>query len=145
MVTRCKLLTLVFVMALAGWGTGSLAQELTDEAARALVARNGHADMIVVNGKVVSVDDAGYNPNPGNIYEAMAVKGDRIMALGTSQRMRSLADSHTKVIDLMGQTVIPGIIETHAHLYGDQDLAQEMGLRTPDKGTNVRVQAKKDM
>ena len=119
MVTRFKILALVFIMAIAGWGTRSLAQELTDEAARALVSRNGHADMIVVNGKIISVDDAGYNQNPGNIYEAMAVKGSRIMALGTSQRIRSLADSGTKVIDLMGQFVIPGIIETHVHIYGD--------------------------
>ena len=144
MVTRCKILALVFVLALAGWTTRSLAQDLTDEAARALVAKHGYADMIVVNGKIVSVDDAGYNQNPGHIYEAMAIKRDRILAVGTNARVRSLADSNTTVIDLMGQTVIPGVIETHAHIYGDADLAQQAGLFWPDKGKNITVQAKKD-
>src|SRR3972149_421136 len=47
------------------------------------VAANGYADMIVVNGKIVSMDDQGYNANPGHIYQAMAVKENRILALGT--------------------------------------------------------------
>src|SRR3970040_1669813 len=70
------------------------------------VAKHGYADTIVVNTKVISVDDAGLNNNPGHIYEAMAIKGDRIIALGTSERIRALADSNTKVLDLTGQTVI---------------------------------------
>ena len=48
------------------------------------VAKHGYADMIVVNGKLVSVDDAGYNGRPGSIFEAMAIKGNRIVALGTN-------------------------------------------------------------
>jgi len=109
------------------------------------VADHGYADLIVVNGKVVSMDDAGVNENPGRIYEAMAVKKDRILALGTNQRIQTLADSRTKVIDLQGQMVFPGIIETHAHLFGGGQLGAQMGLRTPDKGVNVRVRAGKDV
>ena len=109
------------------------------------VARHGYADMIVVNGKVVSVDDAGLNMNPGHIYEAMAIKGNRIVALGTSDRIRTLANSNTTVIDVEGQTVIPGIVESHVHIFGDPVLAAQMGLRTPDKGVNVRVKAGRDV
>ena len=47
------------------------------------VARYGTPDQIVVNGKIVSMDDPGLNTNPGRVYEAMALKGNRIMALGT--------------------------------------------------------------
>ena len=109
------------------------------------VARHGYADLIVVNGKMVSMDDRGLNTNVGNVYEAMAVKGNRIMALGPSERIRALADANTRVIDLQGQTVIPGIIETHAHLFGNPRLAAQMGLRSPDKGINVSVKAGRDV
>ncbi|MCH7978408.1 MAG: hypothetical protein IH935_05460, partial [Acidobacteria bacterium] len=109
------------------------------------VEDQGYADMIVVNGKVVSMDDAGLNESPGNVYEAMAIKRDRIMALGTSERIRRMANSKTKVIDLGGQTVIPGVIETHAHLYGNAQLGAQLGLRTPDRGVNVTVQAGRDV
>ena len=101
------------------------------------VAQNGYADTIVYNGKIISVDDAGYNNNPGHIYQAMAIKKDRIMALGTSEKIRAMADSHTWVIDLAGQTVIPGVIESHVHIFGDPQFAAEMGLKSADHNVNV--------
>ncbi|OFW40283.1 MAG: hypothetical protein A3J28_07585 [Acidobacteria bacterium RIFCSPLOWO2_12_FULL_60_22] len=107
------------------------------------VAKHGYADTIVVNTKVISVDDAGLNNNPGHIYEAMAIKGDRIIALGTSERIRTLADSNTTVLDLSGQTVIPGIVESHVHIFGDPAFAAQMGLKNP--GVFVRVEAAKDI
>ena len=55
------------------------------------VAKFGYADEIVVNGKIVSMDDYGYNANPGHIYEAMALKGNRILGLGTNQQIRAMA------------------------------------------------------
>ncbi|HWP85024.1 MAG TPA: amidohydrolase family protein [Terriglobia bacterium] len=109
------------------------------------VAEHGYADLIVVNGKVVSMDDPGVNENPGNVYEAMAVKKDRIIALGTSQYIRTLANAKTKVFDLQGRMVFPGIIETHAHLFGGGELGAQMGLRVPDKGVSIRVRAGKDV
>ncbi len=57
-----------------------------------LVARQGYADIILTNGKIVSMDDRSNIPNtPGNIAEAMAIKGKRIMALGSNAEMRRLA------------------------------------------------------
>ena len=109
------------------------------------VAQHGYADLIIVNGKIVSMDDTGRNTNPGNIYEALAVKKDRIVALGTDERIRPLADSNTTVIDLQGQMVIPGVIETHVHIFGDAALAAGMGIQSPDTGVSLRVQASKDI
>jgi len=109
------------------------------------VARYGTPDQIVVNGKIVSMDDPGLNTNPGRVYEAMALKGNRIMALGSNQQIRSLADRNTKVLDVGGLTVIPGIIDTHAHLFGDERIAAELGIRSPDKGIALQVEAGRDM
>ncbi|MBI4442116.1 MAG: amidohydrolase family protein [Acidobacteria bacterium] len=109
------------------------------------VAEHGYADMVVLNGKIVSMDDRGINNNAGSVYEAMAVKGSRIIALGTSQRIRSLANSRTRVFDLRGRMVMPGIIETHSHLYGGGVFAQQLGIRSPDRGIRVSVQAGRDI
>ena len=95
------------------------------------VADHGYADMIVLNGKVVSMDDAGLNESTGRIYEAIATKKDRIIALGTSERLRTLAGPKTQVVNLGGRTLIPGIIETHAHLFGGGDLAPKWDCRRP--------------
>ena len=84
-----------------------------------LVAEQGYADLILFNGKVVSMDDRSIVPNtPGNIYEAMAVKGKKIMALGTSAEMRALAGPETESIDLGQRTLLPGLIQPHYHLFG---------------------------
>jgi predicted amidohydrolase YtcJ len=109
------------------------------------VAKHGYADMVVFNGKIVSMDDIGYNQNPGNIYQAMAIKGDRIMALGTNERIQTLANSDTQRIDLKGMTVLPGIVETHVHLFGGGAVGAELGIKYPDKGMAINVQAGKDM
>ena len=73
-----------------------------------LVAQHGYADMILVNGKIVTMDERRYVPDvPGRIYEAMAVKGKKIMVLGTDEEMRRLAGSQTRIVDLGKKTVIP--------------------------------------
>ena len=109
------------------------------------VAKHGYADMVVFNGKIVSMDDVSSNENPGNIYQAMAVKGDRIMALGTNERIRAMANADTKLMDLAGQTVIPGIVETHVHLFGGGAVGSELGIKYPDKGVQIRITAEKDL
>jgi hypothetical protein len=84
-----------------------------------LVAQQGYADLVVTNGKIVSMDDRSATPNtPGHIYQAMAIKGDKIMALGTDAEMRSLSGSNTRFVDVGDKTVIPGLIQTHYHSYG---------------------------
>jgi predicted amidohydrolase YtcJ len=93
--------------------TVGFSQEIPD-----LVAQQGYADTIVINGKIVSMDDRSIVPNtPGNIYQAMAIKDKMIMALGTEAEMRQLAWSGTQVLDVSGRTVIPGLIQTHYHTF----------------------------
>jgi predicted amidohydrolase YtcJ len=108
------------------------------------VAANGYADSIFINGKIASMDDQGYNNNPGTIYEAMAVKRDRIMGLGTTAHIRTLANTSTTVYDLGGMTVIPGLIDTHNHNFGG-GVGPTMGIRAPDTGVLLNVKAGRDM
>ena len=53
----------------------------------------------------------------GAYREAMAVKGERIMFLGTTAELLPLAGPNTKKLDLKGRTVIPGIVDSHTHLH----------------------------
>ncbi len=66
-------------------------------------------DTILLNGKIVTVDDR------FAIVQALAIKNQRVVATGSSADIRKLADSSTKVIDVNGRTVIPGLIDSHAH------------------------------
>src|SRR5438105_4139665 len=85
---------------------------------RQLVEDMGYADTILVNGKIVSMDDRSITPDtPGHIYTAMAIKGKMIMALGNDADIVELAGPATKTVDLGRKTVIPGIILTHYHTY----------------------------
>jgi predicted amidohydrolase YtcJ len=67
------------------------------------------ADMVLVNADVVTVDEA--LPRA----QAVAIKGDRILAVGTDDEMAKHRGDGTEVIDLQGQMVIPGFIEGHGH------------------------------
>ena len=99
-----------------------------------LVAQQGYADMVLFNGKVVSMDDRSITPNtPGNIAQAMAIKGERIMALGSNAEMRGLAGPNTRFVDVGNRTVIPGLIQTHYHSYGSaaRTYGPQMGLVDP--------------
>jgi predicted amidohydrolase YtcJ len=66
------------------------------------------AESILVNGKIVTVDDR------FTIGEALAIKGQRIVAVGKNDDIRKRYAS-AKAIDLRGRTVIPGLIDNHAH------------------------------
>ena len=69
-------------------------------------------DLIVVNAKVYTMDTA--LPRA----EAFAVSQGRIVAVGASAQVRSLADRRTRVIDAEGMTIVPGFIDTHNHPIG---------------------------
>jgi len=70
------------------------------------------ADLILTNGKVVTVDEE----IPDG--QAIAIRADTIMAIGTSEEIAALSGESTEVIDLEGQLAIPGFIEGHAHFMG---------------------------
>ncbi len=74
-----------------------------------LSVQAGEADLILVNGKIVTVDDQ------FRIEQAVAIKGSRIVAVGKNAEVRKQAAAGAKVIDLKGRTVIPGLIDNHSH------------------------------
>lgn len=67
-------------------------------------------DLIIVNGKVVTVDEK------FSFAEAVAVKNSRIIAVGTRTEIEALKGAGTKVLDLKGQTIMPGIVDSHVHI-----------------------------
>lgn len=73
-------------------------------------APNTVPDMILVNGRVVTMDAA------DTITQAVAISGDRIQATGTDDAIRALAGPETLVIDVYGHTVTPGLVDAHNHM-----------------------------
>jgi len=67
-------------------------------------------DLILTHARILTMDET--NPSA----EAIALAGERILALGTNAEMLALADPATRVIDAKGRTVLPGFFEGHVHL-----------------------------
>ena len=67
------------------------------------------ADLILVHGKVVTVDPA------FSVREAVAVRGDRLLVVGSDAEVMATRGATTKVIDLKGRMVLPGLIDSHMH------------------------------
>ena len=67
------------------------------------------ADLILHHGKVVTVD------RDFSIRQALAVKGDRLVKVGTDREVMSLRGPTTVVVDLEGKMVLPGLIDSHTH------------------------------
>src|SRR6476620_2616557 len=67
------------------------------------------ADIVLDNGKIITVDDR------FTISEAIAIRGQRIIAVGPTSELSKFKGPQTQVMDLKGLTVIPGLIDNHAH------------------------------
>jgi predicted amidohydrolase YtcJ len=76
--------------------------------ARSLAVRTA-ADVVLRNGKIVTVDGA------FSIKEAVAIRDGRFVAVGSNADIRSFMGPATRIIDLGGRTVIPGLIDSHIH------------------------------
>ncbi|MGH9658237.1 MAG: hypothetical protein ACRD96_06815, partial [Bryobacteraceae bacterium] len=74
------------------------------------------ADLIVVNARVLTVDEA--QPRA----EAFAVKDGKFIAVGSNADIRNIASSRTRVMDAGGATVLPGFIDCHCHVSGVTEL-----------------------
>ena len=72
-------------------------------------AQQAVPDLILTNGKIITVDER------FTIAQAVAVRGDRVVAVGTNAEISQLAGSVTKRIDLRGKAVVPGLIDNHSH------------------------------
>jgi predicted amidohydrolase YtcJ len=76
------------------------------------------ADMIITSAKIATLapDD--------RMASAVAIKGDRFMAVGNDADISALADANTRSIDAQGRLVVPGLIDGHAHM--DREGLKEM-------------------
>ena len=75
-------------------------------------AKKQPADLVLTNGHIVTMEAT----LPA--AEALAITGDRIVAVGSAKKIKPYIGSSTRVIDLQGQTAIPGFIDSHAHFTG---------------------------
>lgn len=73
-------------------------------------AQSAAPEAIFTDGKIVTVDEQ------FRIAEAIAIRGDRIVAVGTAADIGALAGPATDTVDLGGRTVVPGLIDNHMHL-----------------------------
>jgi predicted amidohydrolase YtcJ len=82
------------------------------------------ADLVLRNGKIVTVDEA----KPEAL--AIAISGDTIVAVGSNQEIQPYVGAATKVIDLKGALATPGFIDAHVHFTGVGDAAKNLKLAT---------------
>jgi predicted amidohydrolase YtcJ len=107
----------VFLKAAGAAGTAGMLSSALPDAAGAPAptqipaqAATGPADLILANGKIITVDSA------STVAQAIAIAGDRILAVGSDATMAALSGPATRVLDLKGKAVIPGITDGHAHM-----------------------------
>lgn len=88
------LLSVLVTLSLGLAATGALSQQ---------------PDAILLNGKIIAADEGGTS------HQALAVRDGHIVAIGKSAAIKKLAGKQTRVVDLGGRTVIPGLIDSHMH------------------------------
>ena len=89
------------------------------------------ADTAYINGKIITMDQN------ESLAEAVAIKYGRFLKVGTNKEVSHLVDDETKVIDLVGKTVVPGLIDSHSHMMAvgaerklNVDLSEEAGVHS---------------
>ena len=97
-VARCGTLTRL-VLTFAGWFSCAGGPATADES----------PDLVLHSGHVITVDAR------FSIAQALAVRGGKLVAVGTNDTVRALAGPNTRQIDLAGGTVLPGLIDSHTH------------------------------
>jgi predicted amidohydrolase YtcJ len=104
-----------------------------------LVQDSRFADTIYVNGTIITVNDQ--QPTA----EAVAVKDGRILAVGDRRTVEALKGTETQIFDLQGQTLVPGFIDPHGHMFqqGVAALVADL-LPSPDGDVDsiAKLQAK---
>lgn len=98
--SRTRSLTTALVGAFALASTGLLG------------AQSAPADLVLTNGRIYTVD--GSRP----VVDAIAVRGGRVVFIGDRAGAAALAGPATRLVDLEGRTVIPGMTDAHAHVAG---------------------------
>ena len=90
--------------------TGTMTVQAQETAVEPLTAAKAPADLILKNGQVKT---------PASWSQAIAIKNGVILKVGTTEELKPYQGSKTRVIDLHGETVLPGFFDSHVHpLYG---------------------------
>jgi len=102
-------------------------------------AENGRADVVLYHGKIYTADPA------RSFQQAIAFTGNTIVAVGDDNKVKLLIGPKTKVVDLSGKLVLPGLIDTHSHPIGSAvDLGKPKGCSLADvKGEPPTIEALK--
>ena len=92
-----------------------------------ILAAEDKADLILHGGKVITVDPSDH------IFQAVAIQGEYVLAVGSDAEMLALAGPHCRMIDLNGKTVTPGLVYSHYHLmyFGAQFWPGYLDIRYP--------------
>ena len=86
---------------------------------------NFEADMVLINGKILTLDAK------DNVVEAVAIMDGKFLRVGETSEIQRLIGRDTKVLDLQGKTVIPGIIDSHTHPSNLAARFMEIDCRAP--------------
>lgn len=95
-------------------------------------SRQPSADLIILRGLIYTM-----NPAMPQV-EAVAVRGDRIVSAGSVEEIRKLQGPQTRLLDLRGKTVLPGLIDAHAHLNSLGRSLAELNLRGTSSPEQIR-------
>ncbi|MGB0870023.1 MAG: amidohydrolase [Flavobacteriales bacterium] len=106
--------TLLLAMCLSGFVISCKSQKNNDKQAV--------ADKVFINGKIYTADTA----KP--MAEAMAIKGNKIVAVGSTEQISKLVTKETKTIDLKEHLVIPGLNDAHFHSFSNAPVGHQIQL-----------------
>ena len=100
-------------------------------AKRVEAAECAGADLVVQHAHIITMDSF------RRMAAALAVRGGTIVAVGSDPEIARCIEAHTKVLDLAGRTVLPGLIDVHTHaiLWAEGVLRNEIDLTYPDVKT----------
>lgn len=129
---RNSFLTLTLCLALAAFASSNANAQTQSAQPQATKS----ADLVLHNGNIITVER--YQPEA----QALAVIGNRIVAVGSDAQIKPLIGPSTKTIDLHGMTVIPGLIDSHAHFMGTGESLSELDVSARQAPTWNAVVAK---
>ena len=101
-----------------------------------------YATTVIINGKVIAAESDDIKKI--GFHEAIAIQNDEIMAVGTNAEIRKYVADWTETIDAKGNTVLPGLIDTHNHLYENTLQAFPWVLNTIPELLQVELTAKSE-